>query len=534
MADVPGLLRDLEFNKLDMPTQKATLGRLDPDFANISDDDYTAFRQKLGVNGGGGNTGQLAKNQAVIDAREKQSAGPEGSAVSRFGKSLYDSTIGAVPEALRTVGSIPLSVIPGETGREARSTLYRNIVQPQVDQFKQAGQAGMSLEGAGHALAGALPFVGPQAAHIGEQLGSGDVAGGLGSATGMAAQAGAAKIAPNVVQGIADVAPNIPPVMKGAVKGMWDARKDILKGATGGAVAGHYMGVGGEPGAIVGGGIPLVQGAIKGGRAALNPPPIEQFPGQFTEQPIAAKGPPPVAPPDKFGSFTPPSGLLPKPVPEAPVPDKFGNFTPPKGLLPKEVPPPPVPDKFGSFTPPRGLAPGPAAPPPDPWGKFTPPGNLLPKPIEMVDKFGKFTPQPVAKPGGGPPPPIAETSSPSPTLSPAAAPATPTAPAAINTPTGSGSPGGHMIEGLDQYPDRYQEIAKQDIVRRAENSLKKDTNMAIRARDAGITPDQVSEAIAAGDTSKLHSWAKEAGYPRGMSRPQDFLNALVNLYKEGK
>jgi hypothetical protein len=44
MADVKGLLADPEFQKLDMPTQKSTLGKLDPEFSTLSDGDYVKFR----------------------------------------------------------------------------------------------------------------------------------------------------------------------------------------------------------------------------------------------------------------------------------------------------------------------------------------------------------------------------------------------------------------------------------------------------------------------------------------------------------
>ncbi len=65
-----------------------------------------------------------------------------------------------------------------------------NIVGQQVAQGKQAASdfgQGRYSEAVGHGLAAALPVLGPAAAAAGEQIGRGDVAGGLGSATGLLA-----------------------------------------------------------------------------------------------------------------------------------------------------------------------------------------------------------------------------------------------------------------------------------------------------------------------------------------------------------
>jgi hypothetical protein len=48
VADIPGLLKDPQFNALDAASQKAVLGKIDPSFGSLSDQDYTAFRQRMG------------------------------------------------------------------------------------------------------------------------------------------------------------------------------------------------------------------------------------------------------------------------------------------------------------------------------------------------------------------------------------------------------------------------------------------------------------------------------------------------------
>lgn len=66
----------------------------------------------------------------------------------------------------------------------------RAIIEAQKTQLEKAREAygeGRYSEMVGHGAAGVLPVIGPAAADIGEQIGSGDVAGGLGRATGIVA-----------------------------------------------------------------------------------------------------------------------------------------------------------------------------------------------------------------------------------------------------------------------------------------------------------------------------------------------------------
>jgi hypothetical protein len=66
----------------------------------------------------------------------------------------------------------------------------RDVMQAQLNQAQQARQSaqqGNYSEAFGHGLAAALPLLGPPAAQAGEQIGSGDIAGGLGSGTALLA-----------------------------------------------------------------------------------------------------------------------------------------------------------------------------------------------------------------------------------------------------------------------------------------------------------------------------------------------------------
>lgn len=82
-------------------------------------------------------------------------------------------------------------------------SLKTHFLDPQVEQLKKAGEsfrgegdaAGMgpiarTVSGVAHGAAGLIPLVGPAAANAGDQIGDGDVAGGLGSAAGLLASQG--------------------------------------------------------------------------------------------------------------------------------------------------------------------------------------------------------------------------------------------------------------------------------------------------------------------------------------------------------
>jgi hypothetical protein len=109
------------------------------------------------------------------------------------------------------------SLLPTEGGAAARQELGRSIVEPSVERMNMAAQAtreGRPLAALGNAAA-AVPIVGPAVAHGVEQMRSGDVAGGAGTLTGVAAPfvagpaargAGAALKGTRVGEGLADMA----------------------------------------------------------------------------------------------------------------------------------------------------------------------------------------------------------------------------------------------------------------------------------------------------------------------------------------
>ena len=131
-------------------------------------------------------TGEAPPNEQELDAifadarakvvGKKAPQGPEGSAVGRFasGAAEYLNPVNIVSSAYQAVRH------PIDTAGQ--------IIQSQVGEAQKARQLfgeGRYTEAAGHAGAALLPVVGPAAARAGEAIASGDIAGGLGQATGL-------------------------------------------------------------------------------------------------------------------------------------------------------------------------------------------------------------------------------------------------------------------------------------------------------------------------------------------------------------
>ena len=122
--------------------------------------------------------------------------GPQGSAIGRFVSgvgemvnpvSLAKGVYQAITSPLQTLGQIDQSL------------------HQQWDKAGQDWKQGHYSEAAGHAVAGILPIVGPAAAESGEQIASGDIAGGVGKGVGLLAPAAVSEI-PKLVRGAAPAA----------------------------------------------------------------------------------------------------------------------------------------------------------------------------------------------------------------------------------------------------------------------------------------------------------------------------------------
>ena len=113
------------------------------------------------------------------DFMDPQPAAPEGSALGRFASGAWEM----LNPVTAVTGLASAAASPWETGKA--------LIGAQLEQGGKAVDAfreGRYSEAAGHAGAAALPVLGPIAANIGEGIAeNGDIAGGLGRATGIAA-----------------------------------------------------------------------------------------------------------------------------------------------------------------------------------------------------------------------------------------------------------------------------------------------------------------------------------------------------------
>jgi hypothetical protein len=132
-------------------------------------------------------TPSVAPSPASVPA-----SGPEGSAVGRFvsGAWEYLNPVSIVSGLAQTVRH-PLDTAEAMTQQMAQ----------QRDQGRSLMQQGRTTEGVGHYMAGVVPFIGPPAVRAGEAIASGDVAGGMGQATGLLAPV----LAKPIAQGVSKV-----------------------------------------------------------------------------------------------------------------------------------------------------------------------------------------------------------------------------------------------------------------------------------------------------------------------------------------
>lgn len=113
----------------------------------------------------------------AIAQAEHSNAPVSGGALRRF-LSNAGSMLNPIPIAQAGLGAVSDLVTGNFDGQ---------LVQAQVDQWNKAKNAPSVTESLGHGLAAVTPLVGPVAARAGEQIASGDVAGGLGATAGLVA-----------------------------------------------------------------------------------------------------------------------------------------------------------------------------------------------------------------------------------------------------------------------------------------------------------------------------------------------------------
>jgi hypothetical protein len=185
-ATIDDAVKDPDFLKAPVPQQMAYLSHIDPDFKAGKPEDQLAYLNHV--------TGKAAPTTAANTA-EKAPQMPEnygftpgnlasnaweglkqmGSSAVQFGKDVLDPRV---------------PVVQGDD-----SLLQKYVAGPAAAEQQKARTAKTPLESVGHSVAEAIPLIGPWAASLGEQAGTGDVGG---AAAKGAAQVGAAEALPHM------------------------------------------------------------------------------------------------------------------------------------------------------------------------------------------------------------------------------------------------------------------------------------------------------------------------------------------------
>ena len=120
--------------------------------------------------------------------------------------------------AFSKLAALAAPISPENPEIAVSSQVVQGAIKSMNDEWSKGielGHQGRYSEAAGHLLASVIPFMGPAAAHAGERMGEGDIAGGLGEATGLvstvvsprAAVETAARVAPTVARAAAQLTP---------------------------------------------------------------------------------------------------------------------------------------------------------------------------------------------------------------------------------------------------------------------------------------------------------------------------------------
>lgn len=194
-------LQDPKFLAAPRDMQMKYVAAIDPDFKAGKPEDQIAYLNHI--------TGKLppttANNEVEKASGWKPNAGfTPGNMASQAWEGLKQMGSGALGVG-KDLFDPRVNVVEGPN-----SLLHKYITNPaDVEQAKamQDIGSGHKLSGFGHSVAAALPLVGPWAASLGEQAGSGDVGGALSKG---GAQALAAEAIPRIPRAMGDLGAKIP------------------------------------------------------------------------------------------------------------------------------------------------------------------------------------------------------------------------------------------------------------------------------------------------------------------------------------
>lgn len=292
-----------------------------------------------------GSTENTRKYLAENDGKTILGPKVEHSALSLVSEFLQGLPMAARREHERITGQ-PISKTLKESVSKALEaampiTQIPGMLMAQLDEAKKAyrdAKDGDYMQAGGHALAAAVPGLGPAAASAGEQIAAGDTAGGVARGAGQVALALApaikrgAQAAPSGVRGAITEAKTPTELPAVRIPGMGriqieaevpaivaDAAKGAATGGTVGAIApGVTTAAGATAGAAIGAGKTLVRGYRKGTaafreaqRQAAMPPraPLTASPANIPATTPPPQAAPPSAPPGVLPSGRRPGGI---------------------------------------------------------------------------------------------------------------------------------------------------------------------------------------------------------------------------------
>jgi hypothetical protein len=285
MADVKGLFADPEFQQMDAVSQKAVLGRIDPELGGLSDQELKAFATKMAAPRipGMEQLGGVAPGPAKVPRIPRQIDQPRLKQDSTNDLSGYNGVMGTLTKDVAdSVRTLPQNIF-----RAARilhpAAAMRSGYNP-INDLRDVGNAAISIP---------------------TELGSDLIHGRWGKLGARAIEMGLPALNEERLMGASNFAEAAPSVtgkaLKGAAKGGYEASKSpaVKVPATVGAGIGELVGglkgatIGGFAGAAPG----MVRGMVRGARSEL-------FPGSvpFTDIPYSAGVPTGDLP---FGSRTP-------------------------------------------------------------------------------------------------------------------------------------------------------------------------------------------------------------------------------------
>jgi len=220
-ATIDEAVKDPDFLKAPVPQQMAYLSHIDPDFKAGKPEDQLAYLNHV--------TGKAAPTTAANTAEQSPQI-----------KENYGFTPGNLAgqawEGLKQMGSSALEagkdVLAPKGNTEGERLKYlgqKYIAGPAEAEQEKARTAKTPLESIGHSVAESIPLIGPWAASLGEQAGTGDIGGAASKGLTQVGVSEAIPRLPKIARGAADLITNAPTSAADVVGTLKNVQKPSIK-----------------------------------------------------------------------------------------------------------------------------------------------------------------------------------------------------------------------------------------------------------------------------------------------------------------